>query len=197
MDRFPEWLNATLASDAAEGRGVLADWIRVLAPNSRVVGPAMVVQASRDDNLAFVEAVGAPPPRGCVVVVSGHNTSRTSTLGDLYALELQIRGVVGLVTDGLVRDAREIREMGFPVWCRGVTPTASTKRGPGSVGGSVVVGGAVVRDGDIVIADDDGVVVWPRDEVETLLERARAKLESDSARLQRLHELRAQLAGGR
>lgn len=184
--QFPDWLTATLASDAGEGRGVLPDWIRILANGSRATGPAFVVQASQDDNRAFVQAVAAPPPRGSVIVVAGHGTSRTSTLGGLYALELQLLGVAGLVTDGLVRDAREIREMGLPIWCRGTTPTASSKRGPGSVGGSVALGGVVVRDGDLVVADDDGVVVWPGEDVESLLERARAKLDADNARLERI-----------
>jgi 4-hydroxy-4-methyl-2-oxoglutarate aldolase len=184
---LPDWLNATLASDAAEGRNVLAPGIiRPLEPTWRLLGPAFVVLASQDDNLAVNQAVALPPPAGCVLVVGGHSRSRTATIGDLMAKEMQNRGIRGLVTDGLVRDAQEIRAMGFPVWCRGTTPIASAKRGPGVTGEALAIGGAVVRDGDLVIADADGVVVWPQENVADLLERARAKLAADTARLQRL-----------
>ena len=185
-EEIPDWLSTTLASDGSEGRGALPHWIRALVPNVTVVGPAFVVQTSQDDNKFFVEAVGAPPPPGCVLVVGGQSTSRAATLGGLYAFELKILGVAGLVTDGLVRDAREIRELPLPTWCRGTTPVAPGKRGPGAVGGSVSLGGVLIRDGDLVIADDDGVLVWPVESVSPYLERARAKYESDEARLARL-----------
>lgn len=187
MADLAEWLNATLASDAAEGRNVVSPGVlRPLDPASRVVGPAFVVLASQDDNLAVNQAVAFPPPPGCVLVVGGHASARTATIGDIMALEIQQRGVLGVITDGLVRDAQEIRQLGLPVWCRGTTPTASSKKGPAAVGGTVLVGGAIVRDGDLVIADDDGIVVWPRENVPELTERARARLESDNARVARL-----------
>ncbi len=190
MDRFPEWLCATLASDAAEGRGVLPSWIRPLKADWRVIGPAFVVLASQDDNQAVVQAVAVPPPAGSVLVVGGLSTSRTATIGGLMALEIQNLGIAGLVTDGLIRDAQEIRELEFPVWCRGTTPTASAKRGPGAVGGAVAIGGTLVRDGDLVIADDDGIVIWPREQIESLIPRARAKLDADTTRLARLRQAR-------
>lgn len=187
MTEVATWLNATLASDAAEGRNVVSPGVfRPLNPASRVVGPAFVVLASQDDNLAVNQAVANPPPPGCVLVVGGHAGSRTATIGDIMALEIQQKGVLGVITDGLVRDAQEIRQLGLPVWCRGTTPTSSSKKGPGAVGGTVLIGGAVVRDGDLVIADDDGIVVWPRENLSELIDRARARLESDKARLARL-----------
>src|SRR3954454_4439214 len=172
---YPDWLSATLASDATEGRGVLANWIRALQEGARLVGPAFVVLACEDDNQAVRVAMGGAFPQGCVLVVGGQSTSRTATLGDLMALELKLAGVAGLVTDGLVRDSREIKALGFPVWCRGTTAAAPGKHNPGVVGGAVTIGGALVRDGDLVIADDDGVAVWPREGYEDLLERARAR----------------------
>ena len=191
MNGFPDWLNATLASDASEGRGVVPGWIGTLQPGTKLVGRAFVAEFCHDDNGGIDDIVNAPPPDGCVVVVSGMDTSRTSTVGDLYALELQNLGVAGLVTDGLVRDAKVIRELGFPVWCRGVTPAASTRRNPGRVGGSVVLAGVPVHDGDVIVADDDGVVVWPAADVERLLGRAEARLQSDNERLARLQAARA------
>jgi len=189
MNEFPVWLAATLASDATEGQGVLPNYILPLRPASRVVGPACVVLMSQDDNLAVRKVMEAPPPApGTVLVVAGGSTSRTATIGDLMALEMQNAGIAGLVTDGLVRDSREIRESGFAVWCRGVTPTASNKNGPSLVGGSVSIGGTVIQDGDLVIADDDGVVIWPQERIDELLTRAQAKLQQDNARLAQLQE---------
>ena len=185
---YPEWLNSTLASDATEGLGVMPVAIQALKSNSRVVGPAFTVLACQDDNAAVVRAVATPPPPGCVIVVSGMSTSRTATIGGLMGLEMQNLGVVGLVTDGLIRDAVELRELDLQVWCRGTTPIASAKRNPGELGIPITIGSALVRDSDLVIADDDGVVVWPKEDIEKLLGKAKEKLDKDNARLARLLE---------
>lgn len=188
MNEFPNWLASTLASDATEGRGVLPPWIHALIPEARVVGPAFVALISQDDNLSVREAIKASPPPGSVLVVAGGNTSRTATIGGLMALEMQNAGIVALVTDGLVRDAKEIRQVRFSVWCRGVTPAASQKNGPVVVGGTVSFSGTVIRDGDLVIADEDGVVIWPKEHIADLLVKAQAKLQQDNARLARIQE---------
>jgi len=186
MNEFPAWLAATLASDATAGQGVLPNTILPLRPASHIVGPAHVVLMSQDDNLSVRKVLEALPAPGAVLVVAGGSTSRTATIGGLMALEMQKAGIAGLVTDGLVRDSREIRESGFAVWCRGVTPIASNKNGPALVGGSVSIGGTVIRDGDLVIADDDGVVIWPQEHIAALLTRAETKLQQDNTRLARL-----------
>src|SRR5436305_251179 len=111
MNEFPAWLTSTLASNATEGRGVLPPWIASLKRDARVVGPAFVALMSQDDNLSVREAIKASPPPGSVLVVAGGSTSRTATTGGLMALEMQQAGIVALVTDGLVRDAGEIRQM--------------------------------------------------------------------------------------
>jgi len=188
MNEFPDWLTSTLASDATEGRGVLPPWIGSLKPDARAVGPAFVALMSQDDNLSVREAIKASPPPGSVLVVAGGSTSRTATIGGLMALEMQHTGIIALVTDGLVRDAKEIRLMRLGVWCRGVTPAASNKNGPAVVGGTVALDGTVIRDGDLVIADEDGVVIWPKEHSDELLIRAQAKLQQDNARLVQLQE---------
>ena len=185
MTEYPEWLASTLASDAAEGRGALPNGVAPLVVDARVIAPARVALMSQDDNLAVREAIEQPVP-GAVLVVGGGGMSRTATIGGLMARELRQAGYVGLVTDGLVRDAREIRALGFAVWCRGVTPAASGKGGPAVLGGSVAIGGTVVREGDLIIADEDGVVVWPSERIAELLARAEAKLRQDNARLAQL-----------
>ncbi len=186
MNELPTWLTATLASDATEGQSVLPNTILPLHSDSLVVGSARVVLMSQDDNLSVRKVLEAPLGSGSVLVVAGGSTSRTATIGGLMALEMQNVGIAGLVTDGLVRDSKEIRESGFAVWCRGVTPIASQKNGPAIIGGSVSIGGTVIRDGDLVIADDDGVVIWPQERIDELLAKAQAKLQQDNARLAQL-----------
>ena len=189
MHELSNWLASTLASDAIEGRGVLPSWIGSLKPDVRAAGPAFVALMSQDDNLSVREAIQTPHSQGSVLVVAGGSTSRTATIGGLMALEMQNAGIVALVTDGLVRDAREIRQMQqFSVWCRGITPAASYKRGPVVVGGAVSIGGILVRDGDLVIADEDGVVVWPKEQIDALLVKADAKRQQDNARLAQLQQ---------
>lgn len=189
MNEFPDWLASTLASDATEGRGVLPLWINPLKPSIRAIGLAFVTLMSQDDNLSVREAIQTSPSPGTVLVVAGGSTSRTATIGGLMALEMQKAGIVALVTDGLVRDASDIRQMQqFNVWCRGVTPASSHKRGPVVVGGSVSIGGILIRDGDLVIADDDGVVIWPKEQIDALLDKASAKCQEDNARLARLRQ---------
>jgi regulator of RNase E activity RraA len=188
MHDFPEWLLATLASDATEGEGVLPNFILPLKPDLRLVGPARVALMSQDDNLVMRKVMDAPPMPGTVLVVAGGSTSRSAIIGGLLVREMQNAGIAGFITDGLVRDSQEIRQSGFGVWCRGVTPIASQKKGPARVGGSVSIGGVVVRDDDLVIADDDGVVIWPQERIAELLTRAEAKFQLDNKRMALLQE---------
>ncbi len=188
MQQFPNWLASTLASDATNGQGVLPTWIRPLRPDSRVVGPASVALMSLNDNLAVRDALATSPTTGSVLVVAGGSASRTATIGGLLALEMQNAEIAALITDGLVRDVSEIRELRFDVWCRGLTPSASHKDGPALVGGSVFLGGILIRDGDLIIADEDGVVVWPHEQIDKLLARAEARFQQDNAHLAQLQK---------
>jgi regulator of RNase E activity RraA len=192
MNKFPTWLASTLASDASEGQGVLPNTIHPLQSSLCVVGPACVVLASLDDNLAVRKVLETPPAPGSVLVVAGGSTSRAATIGGLMALEMQNVGIVGLVTDGLVRDVREIREAGFGVWCRGVTPMAPQKLGPIRAVDSITLGGTIIQDGDLVIADDDGVVIWPQERINALMIKAETRLQQDNVRLAQLLKQRGE-----
>jgi 4-hydroxy-4-methyl-2-oxoglutarate aldolase len=182
VNETPDWLSSTLASDGADGRGALPTWIRALSPEATVAGPALVVSVGRDDNTPMRDVPGRVTVPGTVLVVVGGSESRTAVLGDLVAAELLRAGIAGVVTDGLIRDSRAVAALGLPVWARGTTPVASRKDGLGGVGGSVVIGGVPVHDGDLVVADADGVVVWPGAQVEDCLARADAKRIADEKR---------------
>lgn len=186
MTEIPEWLSSTLASDATKGEGALPSWIRALSPDATVVGPALVVEVATNDNQPMRDVPGAVTTPATVLVVTGASSSRTAILGDLVARELLTAGIVGVVTDGLIRDSREVAALGLAVWARGTTPVASAKNGPGRVGGSVQLGGVTVSDGDLVVADADGVMVWPGASVDDLLAAADAKRITDDERLAKL-----------
>jgi 4-hydroxy-4-methyl-2-oxoglutarate aldolase len=186
VSEIPDWLASTLAADASGGEGVLPAWVRALSPSATAVGRALVVSTARDDNQAMRDVAAAVKVPRTVLVVAGGEASRTAILGDLVARELLTAGVSAVVTDGLIRDSREVAAVGLPVWARGVTPVASAKNGPGYVGGSVTLGGVEINDGDLVVADADGVVVWPAGDLDRLLGAADARRHADEARLARL-----------
>jgi len=186
MIAIPDWLVSTLAADGAGGTGALPPWIHALSPAATVVGPALVVQVALNDNRAMRDVPAAVTEPGTVLVVACGTESRTAILGEIIARELLAAGIVAVVTDGLIRDSRDVAAAGLPVWARGVTPVASAKSGPDRVGGSITIDGCVISDGDIVIADADGVVIWPAADVATLVAAADAKRRSDDERLARL-----------
>lgn len=183
MTDLPDWLSSTVASDATGGAGALGEGVGALSRERTIAGPALVAQTSLNDNLVMKEVPGAVPGPGTVLVVAGASQSRTAILGDLVARELLAAGIVAVVTDGPIRDSLAVAELGLAVWAKGTTPVASAKNGPARVGGSVEIAGVTVNDGDLVVADADGVVVWPAADVETLLVKAEAKQRADEERL--------------
>lgn len=181
-------LGSTLGSDASGGRGVLGPGIRPLRPGWRLVAPAHVVQVCRGDNGSVRELLDAGSQgSGAVLVVAGAAGSTTSVIGGVTAEELHHAGFAGMITDGPIRDAAEIAAGNFPVWCKGTTPTASTKNWRAGVRDLVVIDGIPARSDDLVLADDDGVVIWPAEGVPAFVAAARAKQQSDDARLERIH----------
>ena len=179
---IPDWLSSTLASDGSGGAGALPSWVRALSPEATVTGPALTVTVGVDDNTPMREVPSRVTAPGTVLVVAGAGESRTAVLGDLVAGELLRAGVVAVVTDGLIRDSRAVAALGLPVGARGTTPVASRKDGVGHVGGGVVIGGVPVADGDLVIGDADGVVVWPAASLPSYLQRSDDKRRADDAR---------------
>lgn len=188
MVTVPEWMTSTLASDGARGIGALPTWIHALSPDATVIGPALVVAVAHNDNRAMRAVPAAVSAPGTVLVVECGKESTTAILGEIIARELLAAGVVAVVTDGLIRDRLDVAAAGLPVWARGVTPVASSKDGPDQVGGSVRIGETEVNDGDVVVADADGVVIWPAAGVEGFVAAAEAKRQADAERLARLTE---------
>lgn len=146
----------------------------------RVVGPAVTVQARPGDNLLGLKAIEIAQP-GDVIVISGFEAESLSVWGGFMSAMAVNKGIAGVVTDGLVRDLKQTREVGFPVFARGVTPAAPTKAATGQINTTISCGRVVVEPGDLIVADEDGVVVVPRGELDAVLARARERAAKEAA----------------
>ncbi|MBL8893423.1 MAG: RraA family protein [Rhizobiales bacterium] len=150
------------AVDAMDGRGALDHRIKPLEPMSKpMIGVAITCHCGPADNLGLFAALASARP-GDILVAATDAFTATAITGDLLMGMARNRGVVGLVTDGMVRDLIGILAVGVPVYCAGLTPNSPVRNGPGTVGLPVVLGGVSVDSGDVIVGDDDGVVVIPR-----------------------------------
>jgi 4-hydroxy-4-methyl-2-oxoglutarate aldolase len=181
-------LGAATVHEALGRRGFAGPDLRPIQQGTRLAGPAVTVSCHPGDNL-MVHAAVEVCRAGDVLVVTTTAPSTHGMFGELLATSLMARGVRALVIDAGVRDTAELRALGFAVWARHVSVEGTVKATPGSVNVPVVLGGVVVGPGDVVCADDDGVVVVPRDEAAAALDAARARVAREDA-------TRARLAAG-
>ncbi|OQR93922.1 Demethylmenaquinone methyltransferase [Thraustotheca clavata] len=133
--------------------------IRPLWDAPRIAGPAFTVHLSPGDNLMLHAAMYEAPPGSVVVVQSGD--MNFAAIGGNVARIAKERGIAGLVLDGVVRDIAEIRALRFPVYARGILPVPGTKVRPGVLNQPIICGDVSVHAGDIIVADEEGIVVVP------------------------------------
>jgi 4-hydroxy-4-methyl-2-oxoglutarate aldolase len=159
----------------AGGRAPVVDLplIQIL-PGSRAAGPARTVRCGQGDNLMVHAAVAEAEP-GEVLVLTMPEPAPVALVGELLATQAKGRGVAALLVDAAVRDVEELREVGLPTWARYVRVCGAEKTVPGSIGEPVEVGGAAIRQGDVVVLDTDGAVVVERERIEEVLAAAHAR----------------------
>ena len=170
----------TTLADVLDRSRVMDAGIRPLwTPVPRVAGPAFTVSCPPGDNLMLHAAIYRAEP-GSVIVVESGDLDHALAGGNVCAVAHR-RGIAAFVLDGLIRDLGEVRGIGFPVFARGVIPIPGTKTHPGTHQSPVICGGVRVSPGDIVVADEEGVVAVPGDRSADVLAAAHAKLAKDEA----------------
>ncbi|HEX4242588.1 MAG TPA: 4-carboxy-4-hydroxy-2-oxoadipate aldolase/oxaloacetate decarboxylase [Steroidobacteraceae bacterium] len=170
----------------AMGRvGLMQPCLRPVYPGARICGTAVTIFAHPGDNwMLHVAAEMLQPGDVAVIATSAHNAD--GMFGELLATSFRARGARGLVTDAGCRDAADLRSMDFPVWARAIHAKGTVKATVGSVNTPIVCAGALVHPGDVVIADDDGVVIVPKTRAADIAAASRAREAREAATRKRL-----------
>ncbi|AXA71973.1 4-hydroxy-4-methyl-2-oxoglutarate aldolase [Achromobacter insolitus] len=172
-------LGAATIYEAQGAKGALDHGIKPIDPTVRLAGPALTVDCRPADNLMLHYAVQKARP-GDVLVVDAKAFMEAGPWGDVLTLQAMQVGIAGLVINGCVRDANLIIELGFPVFCRGLSIKGTGKFQPGRINVPITIGDTLIHPGDYIVGDRDGIAVIPAGELEQTLSRSLAREEKEA-----------------
>ena len=178
-------LGSATIHEAQGQSGAFDASLRPLDPTRRLAGVALTVDCRAGDSLVIHYALTKAVP-GDVLVVDAKGFTESGPWGDLLTLAAQKRGIVGLVIDGAVRDAEMIIQRGFPVFARSISLKGTLKNQPGRVGANIICGGQLVRSGDLIVGDRDGLTVIPAGEIDAVIAAAEERERKEQKMRERI-----------
>ncbi|MGB9834840.1 MAG: RraA family protein [bacterium] len=181
-----------VVADAQERSGVMRSYLRPLTPETRFVGPALTVRLEPGNQVDCLDALSVAQA-GDVIVVDAAGETETSIWGGLMAGLCKMKGVVGAVVDGAIRDTDEIKDLGFFIFSKAVVPRSthspfSGRLEPIEVNVPIQCGGVLVRPGDLVLGDEIGVVVVPLEEAAQILKKAQEQAEKEEKTREKIRQ---------
>lgn len=178
---------AVLSDVTTKYENTMSHEIKPVYDGASMAGTAVTVKTYPADNLIAHKAVTMAEP-GDVLVIDANEYSEAGLWGELISTSCQVHGLYGTVIDGAARDIQEIKELGYPVYARAVSPKGSYKAHPGSINVPISCGGVSVNPGDIVVGDSEGVAIIDSDDADTVLSDARKKLEAEAELRERIED---------
>ena len=183
VEKFAKLSESASINEVMATNHAMSNVIRPVWPGMRCCGVALTVCSRPGDNLMLHKAISMGQPGDVIVIDCGDYDECGGMFGGNMSNACQTRGIVGLVTNGCVRDTMMQKKIGFPVFAKGISVRRSTKHEPGTINHQVIVGGIPVNPGDLIFADNDGIVVVPREEAEGIYEKAYAREAYEDANL--------------
>lgn len=173
--------------EAMGKKGAMDSSIKPILNGTRICGQAITVKCCPGDNLMLVKAISIAG-EGQVIVADMGNIKNSGPFGEVLATECVTKKVSGLVTNGAVRDSKEIKKLEFPVFCTSFSIVGTTKASIGLINHPISCGNVVVNSGDIILGDDDGVVVIPINEAEEILHLTEKRVEKENKVMEELKQ---------